>query len=186
MARSGMSALLSLRTSIASAGTGSALRIASTLLNILTGTEVMKTAAVREEDQRGRHTTTHRQMFCLPNGALYIDTPGIRELALFAYDGLSGSFRDIEDLAKKCKFKDCLHRDEPGCAVRKAIKSGKLDAKRLENYEKMKREESTYQSKQILLRKKVSKAKIKRSNTHYKDYVRGGGKKDSWKYEERM
>lgn len=155
----------------------------STLLNILSGAELMPTAAVREYDQRGRHTTTHRQMFYLPNGSLYIDTPGIRELALFEYDGLGGSFRDIAELAKKCKFADCLHQKEPGCAVRRAIKSGALDEKRLENYEKMKREENTYQSKQILLNKKVAKAKIKRSTVHYKDYVRGGGKKDSWKYE---
>lgn len=146
----------------------------STLLNVLSGTELMKTAEVREDDQRGRHTTTHRQMFCLPNGSLYIDTPGIRELALFEYDGLSGSFQDIEELAGKCKFRDCLHQDEPGCAVRLAIELGALDAKRLESYEKMKREESMYKSKQILLNKKVSKAKIKRSKVHYKDFVRGG------------
>lgn len=158
----------------------------STLLNVLSGVELMKTSEVREYDQRGRHTTTHRQMFCLPNGSLYIDTPGIRELALFEYDGLSSSFRDIEELAKKCKFSDCLHQNEPGCAVQKAIKSGVLDQKRLDNYEKMKREEGTYAAKQILLNKKVSKAKIKRSNVHYKDYVRGGGKRDSWKEDIRM
>lgn len=156
----------------------------STLLNVLSGTELMKTSAVREYDQRGRHTTTHRQMFCLPNGSLYIDTPGIRELALFEYDGLSSSFQDIQELARNCKFRDCLHQDEPGCAVQRAIESGVLDEKRLESYEKMKREESMYKSKQILLNKKVSKAKIKRSKVHYKDYVRGG-KKDSWKKEVR-
>lgn len=78
---------------------------------------------------------------------------------------------------------DCLHNDEPGCAVRQAIKSGLLDRKRLENYEKMKREEGAYRDKQILLQKKVSKARIKRSNVHYKDYMRGGDKK-SWKHGE--
>jgi ribosome biogenesis GTPase len=120
-------------------------------------------------------------MFKMDNGALFIDTPGIRELALFDYNGLGGSFRDIEDLAQNCKFKDCLHVNEPGCAVRKAIRSGVLEEKRLESYEKMKREEKGYRSRQILLNKKVSKAKIKRSNVHYKDYVRGGDK-TSWNY----
>ncbi len=152
----------------------------STLLNVLSGSEIMKTSAVREDDQRGRHTTTHRQMFCLPDGALFIDTPGIRELSLFDYDGLSGSFQDIEELATQCKFTDCLHQNEPGCAVRQAIEEGRLDEDRLYSYEKMKREESTYKEKQILLAKKVSKAKIKRSNVHYKDYTRGGDKRD-WK-----
>lgn len=152
----------------------------STLLNVLAGMKLMNTAEVREEDQRGRHTTTNRQMFCLPNGSLYIDTPGIRELALFDYDGLGGSFRDIEELATRCKFRDCLHIGEPGCAVQGAIQAGELDPKRLDSYEKMKREEKTYMSKQILLNKKVAKAKIKRSNVHYKDYVRGGEKSDPW------
>lgn len=151
----------------------------STLVNALAGTELMKTAQVREDDQKGRHTTTHRQMFRLANGALFIDTPGIRELALFEYKGLSGSFRDIEALAQNCKFRDCLHVNEPGCAVQRAIENGQLDQKRIDNFEKMKREERTYKSRQILLNKKVSKAKIKRSNTHYKDFVRGGEK--SWK-----
>ncbi|HCX78444.1 MAG TPA: ribosome small subunit-dependent GTPase A [Firmicutes bacterium] len=154
----------------------------STLLNVLSGTELMKTAQVREDDMRGRHTTTHRQMFCLPNGSLYIDTPGIRELALFEHDGLGGSFRDVEGLARQCKFRDCQHMNEPGCAVQRAIKAGELDEKRLASFAKMKREEGACQSKQILLTKKVSKAKIKRSTVHYKDYVRGGGKK-SWKLE---
>lgn len=151
----------------------------STLLNVLSGSELMKTAAVREDDQKGRHTTTHRQMFSLPNGALFIDTPGIRELALFEYDGLGGSFQDIEDLAKRCRFSDCLHGDEPGCAVREAVEDGLLDPGRLASYEKMKREESTYRGKQILLAKKVSKARVKRSNVHYKDYVRSGSP-DDW------
>jgi len=148
----------------------------STLVNVLSGTKLMKTSEVREEDQRGRHTTTHRQMFQMNNGALFIDTPGIRELALFDYNGLSGSFRDIEELAQNCKFKDCLHNDEPGCAVRKAIRTGVLDEKRLNSFEKMKREERGYKNKQIRLGKKVAKAKIKRSNVHYKDYIRGGDK----------
>jgi len=95
----------------------------STLLNVLSGAELMKTSQVREYDQRGRHTTTHRQMFRLPNGSLYIDTPGIRELALFEYNGLGGSFGDIEEMASQCKFRDCLHQNEPGCAVQRAISS---------------------------------------------------------------
>lgn len=146
----------------------------STLLNLLAGEEIMKTASVREYDSRGRHTTSHRQMFILPDGAFFIDTPGIRELALFEHCGLTGSFRDIEQLARNCKFKDCAHESEPGCAVRQAIENGELAPERLKSYRKMLREAKLYKQKQVLLDKKLAKAKIKRGKAHYKDFVRGG------------
>lgn len=104
----------------------------------------------------------------------------MRELALFDFDGLGGTSRDIEELAAGCKFRDCLHINEPGCAVQRAIESGVLDRKRLESYQKMKREEGMYKARQILLDKKVAKARIKPGSVHYKDYVRGGGKSDPW------
>lgn len=154
----------------------------STLLNCLSGQQLMATSEVREDDQRGRHTTTHRQMFLLPNGSLFIDTPGIRELALFEHDGLDQSFKDVAELAHGCKFKDCGHDREPGCAVRRAIEAGELSEERLENYRKMQREAKAYKTKQILLNKKVAKTKIKRRNTHYKDFVRGGGRNRYNKY----
>ncbi|MCL6444011.1 MAG: ribosome small subunit-dependent GTPase A [Alicyclobacillus sp.] len=113
----------------------------STLINALLGRQVLATSAVREGDDRGRHTTTHRELFLLPKGGLIIDTPGMRELQLWASEeGLHHTFADIETLMKMCYFKDCTHQREPGCAVQKAIQEGRLPAERLLNYQKMQRE----------------------------------------------
>ncbi|UUZ81066.1 ribosome small subunit-dependent GTPase A [Paenibacillus sp. P26] len=87
----------------------------STLINRLYGQEIQLTGGIREGDDRGRHTTTHRELVVLPQGGLLIDTPGMRELQLWeAEDGLSASFRDIEELSEQCRFQDCLHAKEPG------------------------------------------------------------------------
>ncbi len=114
----------------------------STLLNALCGEEVMRTAAVRAGDDRGRHTTTCRRLVRLPGGGLLIDNPGIRELQLWADDesSLEAVFDDIEELARGCRFRDCGHRREPGCAVRGAIEGGGLDPERLRNYEDLREE----------------------------------------------
>lgn len=114
----------------------------STLANALAGTDQMLTQAVRSDDDRGRHTTTHRELLRLQGGAWLIDTPGMREVAMTAIDseGLSHTFEDIESLAAQCKFSDCKHEREPGCAVRSAIDSGELDASRLRSYHKLQRE----------------------------------------------
>ena len=113
----------------------------STLLNRLLGRDAQTTAGVREHDSRGRHTTTHRELFVLPQGGLVIDTPGMREFQLSnAEDGVDAVFADIEALAADCRFGDCAHRGEPGCAVRAAIERGDLDAARLEAYEKLLKE----------------------------------------------
>jgi ribosome biogenesis GTPase len=96
---------------------------------------------VRESDSRGRHTTTHRELVILPGGGIVIDTPGMRELQLWAGDeSLTQAFADIDGLAASCRFADCSHEHEPGCAVRAALQSGVLDARRYENYRKQKRE----------------------------------------------
>jgi len=145
----------------------------STLLNLLLGEEKMDTADVRQDDQRGRHTTTHRQMFRLPGGALFIDTPGMREIGLFNYDGVKTAFADIARIAARCKFTDCTHTDEPECAVREALASGDLDPDRWESFQKLKGEERFLQAKEIKLGKKISKARIKRQKVHYKDFKRG-------------
>ncbi|MHB8508142.1 MAG: ribosome small subunit-dependent GTPase A [Candidatus Dormibacteria bacterium] len=106
----------------------------STLLNYLLGSDELATGAVRG-DTRGRHTTTHREMFQLPGGALVIDTPGLRELQLwYADDGLAMAFRDLDELARDCRFSDCGHRDEPGCRVREAVAAGTLAEARVESY----------------------------------------------------
>ncbi|HEY0505256.1 MAG TPA: ribosome small subunit-dependent GTPase A [Lysobacter sp.] len=109
----------------------------STLTNTLLGIDKMKTAAVRESDARGRHTTTHRALIPLPAGACLIDTPGMRELKPTGEEDVAENFSDIEALAEQCKFRDCSHAREPGCAVRAAIEAGKLDPQRFANYLKL-------------------------------------------------
>ncbi|AWB43501.1 ribosome small subunit-dependent GTPase A [Paenibacillus sp. CAA11] len=114
----------------------------STLLNRLAGQTLQLTQEIREDDSRGRHTTTHRELFPLPGGAVLIDTPGMRELQLWdgGNDGLSGTFADIEELAARCRFRDCRHEREQGCAVREAIEAGELEPSRLESFRKTARE----------------------------------------------
>ena len=113
----------------------------STLTNTLLGEQRMKTADVRGNDSKGRHTTTHRALMPLPAGACLIDTPGMRELKPTGEEALSeGGFADVEALAALCRFRDCAHQAEPGCAVRAAIEEGELDEERLLNYFKLKEE----------------------------------------------
>lgn len=114
----------------------------STLTNYLLGNQQQATQLVRADDSRGRHTTTHRQLLPLPSGALLIDTPGMRELQLWTSgSGLEETFGDIEALAVNCKFRDCLHEAEPGCAVQGAIATGELSSQRLQSYHKLQREQ---------------------------------------------
>ena len=112
----------------------------STLTNTLLGAEKMKTAEVRENDARGRHTTTHRALVPLPSGACLIDTPGMRELKPTGEEDVDRNFADIEALAEQCRFRDCRHEREPGCAVRAAIEAGTLDSDRYAHYLKLRDE----------------------------------------------
>jgi ribosome biogenesis GTPase len=113
----------------------------STLINQLTGDDHLKVQTVREHDDRGRHTTTHRELILLPGGGLVLDTPGMRELQLWdGDDSLQLVFDDIEALAEKCFFSDCRHQDERGCAVREALRAGTIDTGRYESYEKLQKE----------------------------------------------
>jgi ribosome biogenesis GTPase len=113
----------------------------STLLNTLAGTELLATQDVREADDKGRHTTTHREIFRLPDGVLLLDTPGMRELGLVeAEAGLDETFDDVAELAARCRFRDCSHVAEPGCAVRVAIDAGTLPIERWESYDKLQKE----------------------------------------------
>jgi ribosome biogenesis GTPase / thiamine phosphate phosphatase len=113
----------------------------STLLNVLAGDEVAAVREIREDDARGRHTTTRRQLHLLPDGGLILDTPGMRELAVWdAEAGLERSFADIEALAAVCRFSDCAHDGEPGCAVAAAIEDGDVAASRFEGWRKLERE----------------------------------------------
>ncbi len=113
----------------------------SSLLNALLGHEVAATSAVRDGDKKGRHTTVHRELFMLPGGGLLVDTPGTRELGLWLGEGGAGSgFVDIDALAADCRFRDCAHQDEPGCAVRAAVDDGDLDPDRYESFLRQGRE----------------------------------------------
>jgi len=113
----------------------------STLLNRLAGEELMATTDIRENDARGRHTTTHRELFLLPGGALLLDTPGMRELGMWdADEGIDETFADLIELANRCRFADCSHRLEPGCAIQAEVKSGRLDDARVRSYRRLSHE----------------------------------------------
>ncbi|WP_165981060.1 ribosome small subunit-dependent GTPase A [Macrococcus lamae] len=115
----------------------------STLINKLMGEDVMVTNDIRESDSKGKHTTTHRELLLLPDGGIMIDTPGMREFQLWStgdHIGLSTEFSDIESLIESCRFNDCGHTNEPGCAVQQALSDGTLSAARYEQYEKYQRE----------------------------------------------
>jgi ribosome biogenesis GTPase len=123
----------------------------STIVNALLGTDTIETQEIRK-DGRGRHTTTRRELFLLPDGGIVIDTPGIRELQLWdAGEGLDEAFEDVETFAERCRFSDCSHEHEPGCAVRAAIEAGELPAERLASYLKLQRELETLEARQTAL-----------------------------------
>ena len=113
----------------------------SSLVNALAGEEIMAVNGIREDDSKGRHTTTHRQLIRLKSGVMIIDTPGMRELGMWdVSDGLGDAFADVEAFLGKCRFSDCRHETEPGCAIKAAIATGELDASRWESYRKLKEE----------------------------------------------
>ena len=127
----------------------------SSLLNALMGAEVMAVKEIRMDDAKGRHTTTHRQMVELPNGAYVIDTPGMRELGMWdASSGLSDVFSDIEPLLGTCRFSDCRHQTEPGCSICAAIERGEITQERLDSYNKLKREVKYTEDKAAAIREK--------------------------------
>ncbi len=113
----------------------------STLINRLLGKDLLATREIREDDAKGRHTTTHRQLLLLPGGGIVVDTPGMRELQLYA-GNVDRAFGDIDQLAAECRYQDCTHTKEPGCAVLAAIAQGELSQARLESYRKLQREVS--------------------------------------------
>ena len=113
----------------------------SSLVNALAGEEIMAVNAIREDDSKGRHTTTHRQLIRLNTGVMIIDPPGMRELGMWdVSEGLADAFADVEAYLGKCRFSDCSHESEPGCAIKAAIAAGELDIARWESYQKLKEE----------------------------------------------
>ncbi|MBN2529601.1 MAG: ribosome small subunit-dependent GTPase A [Deltaproteobacteria bacterium] len=128
----------------------------STLINALLGDDRIETQQVRASDGRGVHTTTHRQLFTLNEGGMVIDTPGMRELQLFDEKGIDSAFAEIDALSAACRFVDCRHITEPGCAVQHAVANGTLDAKRLENYMKLQKEAQAYEVRHDARKRKVA------------------------------
>jgi ribosome biogenesis GTPase len=139
----------------------------STIVNHLLGAEVLRVSPVRESDGRGRHTTTHRELLRLPGGALLIDTPGLREVQLWNDDeegALEQAFGDIASLATACRFKDCRHQTEPGCAVKAAVAKGALESGRLASHTKLQRELGFLERKQDKRAKAEHKKKYREMN----------------------
>ncbi len=114
----------------------------SSLVNALAGEEIMAVSAIRDDDSKGRHTTTHRQLIRLKSGVMIIDTPGMRELGMWEADrGMEEAFADVQQYLGRCRFSDCRHETEPGCAIRAAIESGELERSRWESYQKLQAED---------------------------------------------
>ena len=122
------------------------------------GEEKYEVQSIREKDDRGRHTTTSRQMIFLKNGSMLIDTPGLRELGIFNMEeGISETFDEILSLAKNCQFKDCTHSHEKGCAVKQAVEDGQIDEKRYNNYLKIQKESAYYEMSYLEKRQRDKK-----------------------------
>ena len=140
----------------------------STLINTLAGREIMRTGGIREEDSKGRHTTTHRELIEL-DGVSIIDTPGLRELGVIdAEEGLAGTFSDIAELISQCAFTDCTHRNEPGCAVRQALADGSLTRERWEMYSKLEKENRWSKARKNEKMMKIAMERQKLNKTHRK------------------
>lgn len=134
----------------------------SSLINALSGSELMAVQDIREDDSKGRHTTTHRELVRLPLGGLLIDTPGMREFQLGDYEeGIEGGFSDVEQLADECRFRDCGHGSEPGCRIQEALLTGELQHDRHRSYVKLKRELAHMERKSDAAAQKAERNKWK-------------------------
>lgn len=142
----------------------------STLTNFLLGEEKQVIQEVRGDDDKGRHTTTYRELYLLPTGGLVLDTPGMRELQLWEADGatVGQSFQDVEELAEQCYFRDCKHENEPSCAVREAIREGTLEEARYQSYVKLQRELAYLERKTNKRAQLAEKDKWKKISTSVK------------------
>lgn len=145
----------------------------STLINVLLGEQRQTTCEVRVNDGRGRHTTVTRELIQMPGGGMLIDTPGLRSLGLTGSgEGISSAFADIEQAARSCRFRDCTHKEEPGCAVRAAVESGALQPERLASYHKLTREAQDAATKKVvrLREEETRKSKISQweARNHHK------------------
>ena len=141
----------------------------STIVNLLHGHNLQTTAAVRESDGKGRHTTTTRQLIVSPTGCLVVDTPGMREFGLWSgQETVSHIFNDVERLAQQCRFRDCTHHEEPGCAIWEAITNGQLMERRFHNYTKLQRELKHQEARQDASSKRQLQQKFKQQSRLYR------------------
>lgn len=135
----------------------------STLVNALVGREVQRTGEVREDDQRGRHTTVAAELIELPGGAWLLDTPGLRAVTLWTSGhGIERAFKDVFDVAESCRFRDCKHFDEPGCAVQSAIESGSLEGERLDSMRRLVAEEFAVEEEQVARERQMDRRGVRR------------------------
>ena len=147
----------------------------SSFVNVVMGAEQMQTAGIRESDAQGRHTTTYKQMFCIPEqillpdkrvikgGGRIIDTPGMRKLIMGeGAEGAERTFEDIEELVLQCRFSDCRHQTEPGCAVKRALTDQTLDERRWKTYQSLQKEEAYARERQRILTRKIERARKRR------------------------
>jgi len=146
----------------------------STIVNELVGHDMLRTGEVRSSDSRGRHVSTARQLVMLPGEGILIDTPGMRELQLWETpESFAGTFTDIEERAADCKFRDCRHQAEPGCAVRAAVDAGEIQASRLESFHKLAAEQAYQARKQderaLIEQKRLGRIGSKTLRKHLKD-----------------
>lgn len=149
---------------LGSSGTGK-----SSIVNALLGEERMKISGIREDDSKGRHTTTHRELIMLPDGVMLIDTPGMRTVGMLDNaEGLSETFADIDSM--RCRFSDCSHNNEPGCAVRAAIADGTLDPGRFERYRRLQRELRHLERKDSFQQMRMAKQRNKSISKQIKDH----------------
>jgi ribosome biogenesis GTPase / thiamine phosphate phosphatase len=147
----------------------------STLVNRLAGADLLEVREIRDDDDRGRHTTAQRQLILLPRGSIVIDTPGMRELHLWTA-GLDRTFADIEDLAQECRFRDCKHESEPGCRVHTALQDGILDQERFQSYRKLGAELKYLERRRDASSQAREKAKWKKIHKAYKRMLRERGR----------
>jgi ribosome biogenesis GTPase / thiamine phosphate phosphatase len=155
----------------------------SSIINALMGEDIMFVSDIRTADRRGKHTTTHREMLLFPEGGILIDNPGIRDLKPAAsIESIENSFEDVVILESQCRFSNCRHETEPGCAIIEALKTGELSAKRYENYVKLKRESAFFEKRSKQREKFLEKAfeKEKKGAMKIKQHMRGIKRRDKY------
>lgn len=152
----------------------------STLLNRLAGGDIAATQDIREDDARGRHTTTRRELHLLPGGGLVLDTPGMRELQLWDGDGLERTFADVDELASACRFADCGHDGEPGCAVEAAVADGTLGADRLASWRKLRREAAHHERRVDVLARNAERRRWKQIHKSVRGHMNAKYGAEGW------